>query len=116
MNGEVRDQDMYMPASGLRSHGEGIEALFQWLTENWDALIKKCPPGFSQLGTMVTIFTASLAKKEQLQKVEEFFAPKDTAGFEMSLAQSMDSIRSKVSWLERDREDVAKWLKENGYA
>lgn len=29
-SGEVKDQDIYMPTSGLRSHPEGIQALFKW--------------------------------------------------------------------------------------
>lgn len=29
-SGEIKDQDIYMPTSGLRSHPEGIEALFTW--------------------------------------------------------------------------------------
>lgn len=114
-SGEVKDQDIYMPASGLRSHPEGIVALFAWLEENWDKLIVKIPPSFSMLGSLVSIFTTSFTRKDQLACVEKFFAGKSTAGFEMALAQSLDAIRSKVSYLERDREDVKTWLKENGY-
>lgn len=114
-SGEVKDQDIYMPAAGLRSHPEGIEALFDWLQENWEQLIVKIPPSFSMLGSLVSIFTSSFTTKEQLEKVEGFFAGKSTAGFEMSLAQSLDAIRSKISYLERDREDVKAWLKSNGY-
>jgi aminopeptidase 2 len=113
--GEVKDQDIYMPASGLRSHPEGIEALFGWLTENWEKLIIKTPPSFSMLGTLVSIFTSSLAKQEQLEKVEKFFGERSTSGFDQSLAQSLDAIRSKISYLGRDREDVKAWLKENKY-
>jgi aminopeptidase 2 len=114
-SGEVKDQDIYMPTSGLRSHPEGIEALFTWMTENWEELTKKLPPALSMLGTMVTIFTSSFTKKEQLAQVEKFFQGKSTNGFDQSLAQSLDAIRSKVTWIERDRADVAAWLKENGY-
>ncbi|KAL2136022.1 hypothetical protein VTI74DRAFT_5758 [Chaetomium olivicolor] len=114
-SGEVKDQDIYMPTSGLRSHPEGVEALFGWMTENWEELIKKLPPALSMLGTMVTIFTSSFTKKEQLEKVEKFFEGKSTNGFDQSLAQSLDAIRSKITWVERDRSDVAAWLKENGY-
>lgn len=114
-SGEVKDQDIYMPASGLRSHPEGIEALFAWLTKNWEQLIVKIPPSFSMLGSLVTIFTASFTTKEQLARVEEFFAGKSTSGFDQSLAQSLDAIRSKIGYLERDREDVAAWLKKEGY-
>lgn len=115
LSGEVKDQDIYMPAAGLRSHPEGIEALSAWLQENWEKLIVKIPPSFSMLGSLVSIFTSSLATKEQLASVEGFFKGKSTAGFEMSLAQSLDAIRSKISHLERDGEDVKAWLKSNGY-
>lgn len=102
-----------MPTAGLRSHPEGIEALYEWMTQNWEKLVEKLPPALSMLGTMVTIFTSSFTKKEQLAKVEQFFADKSTNGFDQSLAQSLDAIRSKISWVERDREDVAAWVKEN---
>jgi aminopeptidase 2 len=114
-NGEVKDQDIHLPASGLRSHPEGIEALFAWLEENWDQLVVKVPPSTVMLGSLVSIFTSSFTKKEQLDRVEKLFAGKSTVGFEMALAQSLDAIRSKISYLERDREDVHQWLKDNGY-
>jgi aminopeptidase 2 len=112
---EVKDQDIYMPTTGLRGHPEGIEALFTWMENNWDELTKRLPPALSMLGTMVTIFTSSFTTKEQLARVEKFFADKNTNGFDQSLAQSLDAIRSKIAWIERDRADVAAWVKENGY-
>ncbi|KAK0618339.1 peptidase family M1-domain-containing protein [Bombardia bombarda] len=115
-SGEVKDQDIYMPTAGLRSHPEGVEALFTWMTENWDELVKRFPPALSMLGTLVTIFTSSFTKKEQLEKVKKFFEGKSTNGFDQSLAQSLDAIRSKVSWIERDQADVAAWVKDNGYS
>lgn len=113
---EVKDQDIYMPASGLRTHPEGIEALFTWMTSNWDALYKKLPPALSMLGSMVNICTSGFTTKEQLERVEKFFADKNTNGFDKSLAQSLDAIRSKIAWVDRDRGDVAGWVKENGYS
>lgn len=104
-----------MPTAGLRSHPEGIQALFKWMTENWDELYKRFPAGLSMLGSLVQILTASLTKPEQLEAVEAFFKDKTTNGFDKSLAQSVDSIKSKISWLSRDQQDVADWLKENGY-
>lgn len=115
-SGEVKDQDMYMPAAGLRGHPAGIEALFNWMTENWDELKKRHPPALSMLGTLVTVFTSSFTKPEQLAQVEKFFADKNTKGYDQSLAQSLDAIRAKIAWLARDGEDVAGWVKANGYA
>ena len=113
--GEVKDQDIYMPAAGLRSHPEGVEALFHWMTENWDELYKRLPPGLTMLGSMVTIMTSGLTTPEQLDRVESFFKEKDTKGYNQALAQSMDAIRSKLAWIKRDGEDVKQWLKANGY-
>lgn len=198
LSGEVKDQDIYQPASGLRSHPEGIEALFTWYVHmitfcpvhflshhfpttrsfvlerlrvvvldiatgdersylerplcchsvaipwqtlpsqcsmsslrflthqlsmlipnrmegNFDELLKRLPPSLSMFGSMIQIMTSSFSKPEQLAKAEAFFKDKNTNGYDQSLAQSFDSVRSKIAWLARDRGDVAKWLKENGY-
>ncbi|KAI0842175.1 peptidase family M1-domain-containing protein [Hypoxylon sp. FL0890] len=116
LSGEIKSQDLYLPASGLRSHAEGIEALFTWLTEKWPEIYKRLSGNPPILGSMVTICTSSFAKPEQLQKVEEFFKDIDTKWFAQPLAQSKDAIRSKIAWLERDRDDVATWVRENGYS
>jgi aminopeptidase 2 len=115
LGGEVKDQDIYMPAAGLRSHPEGIEALYCWMEENWEEMYKRLPPTLSMLGSMVKIMTSTFATQGQLDRVEKFFADKDTKGYDQALAQSMDAIRSKVAWLERDAQEVAEWMKKNGY-
>lgn len=105
-----------MPISALRTHPDGCEALFVWMTQNWDELTRRLPAGLSMLGSMVTICTSSFTSVEQKARVEAFFADRSTKGFAMGLAQSLDSIQAKSNWLGRDREDVAAWIKENGYA
>ncbi|KJZ75303.1 Aminopeptidase 2 [Hirsutella minnesotensis 3608] len=112
---EVKDQDVYMPVSGLRSHPGGIESMFGWMQGNWETMYERLPPSLSMLGTMVSIMTSGFTTEEQLSKVKGFFKDKNCSGYDQSLAQSKDSIRSKISWVERDREDVKSWLKANGY-
>ncbi|KAI1189063.1 peptidase family M1-domain-containing protein [Nemania serpens] len=115
LSNEVKSQDIYLPTSGLRSHAEGVEALFSWLTEKWPEIYKRLSGNPPILGSMITICTSSFAKAEQLEKVEKFFEDIDTKFFAQPLAQSKDAIRSKISWLQRDRDDVATWVRENGY-
>ncbi|RYP76131.1 hypothetical protein DL771_001955 [Monosporascus sp. 5C6A] len=115
LSGEVKSQDLYLPTSGLRNHSEGIEALFSWMTEKWPEITKRLSGNPPILSSMVNICTGGFAKPEQLEKVEDFFRDIDTKNFDQSLAQCKDSIRSKIAWLQRDREDVASWVKENGY-
>ena len=114
-SGEVRNQDIYMPLSGLRAHKEGIEALWKAMKENWETLIEKLPPGLTLLGSVVTMCTSSFTHESQKKEVEEFFKDKSTKGFDQTLAQSMDGVTAKIRWLERDRLPVESWLKENGY-
>lgn len=85
------------------------------MQENWDELARRLPAGLSMLSSMVTICTSSFTSEADRARVEAFFSEKSTKGFEMGLAQSLESIQAKAAWLARDRADVASWLKENGY-
>ncbi|KAG5918825.1 hypothetical protein E4U53_004050 [Claviceps sorghi] len=112
----VKDQDIYMPIVGLRTHTEGINALYDWMESNWALLYERLPPALSMLGSVVNIMTSGFTSKAQLDRVDKFFEGKNTNGYDQSLAQSRDAVLSKISWLGRDREDVAAWVKANGYA
>lgn len=115
LSDEVKEQDIYMPISGLRTHPEGVEALFSWLTQNWEELNRKLPAGLSMLGSMVQICTSGFVSQEQKKRVAQFFEGRSTKGFKMSLDQSLDAIEAKSKWVERDREDVKKWIGEQKF-
>ncbi|BCR83233.1 M1 family metallopeptidase [Aspergillus chevalieri] len=112
---EVKNQDIYMPLGGLRAHAAGIEARWNWVKDNWDALYKRLPPGLGMLGTVVQLCTSSFCTEEQLKDVQGFFENKDTKGYDRAVEQTLDAIRAKVHWLKRDRDDVTGWLKANGF-
>ncbi|KAI9894381.1 MAG: Aminopeptidase 2 mitochondrial [Vezdaea aestivalis] len=114
LSDDVKQQDIYIPISALRTHAAGIEALFAWMQTNWDFLYKRLPPGLSMLGSVVQICTSSFTHYDQLEQVQKFFDGRSTKGFDQGLAQSKDSIKAKAAWLDRDREDVAKWLEDSG--
>ncbi|CAG8951292.1 hypothetical protein HYFRA_00008042 [Hymenoscyphus fraxineus] len=109
-SGEVKEQDVYLPISALRTHAQGIEALYCWMTENFDALALKFPAGLSMLGSIVSICTSSFTSQADLDRIHKFFEGRSTKGFDQSLAQSADAIRAKAAWLDRDREDVKAWV------
>ncbi|KAI9796039.1 MAG: Aminopeptidase 2 mitochondrial [Piccolia ochrophora] len=112
---EVKEQDIYLPLGGLRTHEDGIKALWQWLQDNWSTLVAKLPPGLSMLGSVVQICTASLTTQEHIEDIKRFYKDKSTKGFDQGLAQSLDAIRAKKLWLERDRGDVEGWLGDHGF-
>ncbi|KAI9845477.1 MAG: Aminopeptidase 2 mitochondrial [Sclerophora amabilis] len=115
LSSEVKDQDVYLPIGALRTHDAGIEALWKWLQDNWDILQKKLPPNLSMFSSVVQICTSSFTKPEQLEEINRYFKQRSTKGFDQGLAQSLDSVKAKISWLERDGEDVEQWIKQNGY-
>ncbi|KAI9809810.1 MAG: hypothetical protein M1825_000243 [Sarcosagium campestre] len=112
---EVKEQDIYLPLGGLRTHEAGIEALWQWLQQNWDTLVQRLPPGLSMLGSVVSLCTSGFTKQEQVDDVRRFYKDKSTKGFDQGLAQSLDAVKAKILWLERDRSDVEKWLADKGH-
>ena len=115
MSEDVKAQDIYLPLSALRSHSEGIQALWTWVKENWSELERRLPPSLSMLSSVVAIATASFTKREHIKDIEAFFANKSTKGFDKALAQSIDSITAKAAWVDRDSEDIKAWLKEHKY-
>ena len=114
-DGTVLNQDIYIPMQGMRAHQEGVEALWNWVKKNWDELVKRLPPGLSMLGSVVTLGTSGFTSMQKIDEIKKFFATKSTKGFDQSLAQSLDTITSKAQWVNRDRDVVNKYLKENGY-
>lgn len=99
----------------LRTHPEGIRALWSFAKDNWDTLVKKLPPGLTMLGTVVQLVTNSFTSQEAVNEIEAFFKDKSTKGFDQGLAQSLDNVRAKANWIERDAHDVRAWLSERGF-
>lgn len=112
----VKTQDIYLPLAGLRTSPEGVNALWKWLTSNYDAITAKLPPSFSMLGTVVQLCASGYTKHEHVKLIEDFFKDKSTKGFDRTLAQALDAVRARANWVERDGEDVKTWLKDNGYS
>lgn len=111
----IKQQDIYIPMGGMRSHPLGTTKLWQWVKTHWDELYKLLPPGLSMLGSVVAISTSGFTKLEQKAEIEAFFSNKDTKGYDQGLARSLDIISAKASRAKRDYSSVTKWLSANGY-
>ncbi|KAI9817014.1 MAG: Aminopeptidase 2 mitochondrial [Phylliscum demangeonii] len=112
---DVKGQDIYLPLGGLRSHQPGMDALWHWLQQHWTTLEQRLPPALSMLGSVVSICTSGFSSAARAREIERFFAQRSTKGFDQTLAQSLDAIAAKASWLLRDADDVKRWLAANGY-
>jgi aminopeptidase 2 len=111
----VRSQDIYIPMQGLRAHKAGIEALWTWVQTNWDEIARRLPPGLSMLGSVVKIATSGFSSEDKIEEIQKFFASKSTKGFDQGLAQSLDTIKSKATWVKKDHANINEWLSKNGF-
>ena len=115
LDGTVLKQDVYTPLVGLRTHREGIEAMWKWAQDNWDEIVSRLQPGSPVLGHVLTLTTSGYTSTKAVNEITSFFSSKDTRGYDQSLAQALDAIKAKAQWVERDREVVFNYLKQNGY-
>jgi aminopeptidase 2 len=83
--------------------------------ENLDRILDAVGHGLAGFRTLVSIMLGQLSTRDQWEDVKTFFTERDTKNYNVYLAQCLDMILSKAVWVERDREDVEKWLTANGY-
>ncbi|OAA69681.1 aminopeptidase 2 [Cordyceps fumosorosea ARSEF 2679] len=112
---DIKNQDCTSALGGFRAYPHGIEAVFEYMTGNWDLIVKNVGDNASLIGGVVAVAAGGATKAEQLSKIEAFFADKNTSAFDQTLNQVKDSIRARIAWLERDGADVEAWVKDNGY-
>jgi aminopeptidase 2 len=89
--------------------------LWEWVKENLDRILDAVGHGLAGFRTIVSIMLGQLSTREQWEDVKAFFEGRDTKSYNVYLAQCLDMILSTAVWVERDREDVEKWLTANGY-
>lgn len=67
------------------------------------------------LGSVVQIVTGSFTSTEAIVEIEKFYKERSTKGFDQGLAQSLDSIRGKANWVDRDAQEVRGWLSDRSF-
>lgn len=115
LDGTVRSQDVFYAISGFGEDPEGAEMVWKWLVDNWDKLLEKFPPSLGMFGHIITLSTRGFTTQKQLDDISAFFADKDTKGFDKSIEIVKDRLKSRISWLERDRAAVEQWLRANKF-
>lgn len=115
LSGKVAVQDLHTLAASLASNPSARWAFWQFIKENWAAIYSLMSGNMVILDRFVKLSIVNFSSKKAYEDIESFFADKDTHGFERSVGQGLDVIKSYAAWVERDGESVAAWLKEHGY-
>ncbi|KAG9062875.1 hypothetical protein KI688_005182 [Linnemannia hyalina] len=115
MSEEVRNADILSALATLRSSVMGRAELWNFMRQHWDVLYERHFDDLRFVEYFILFSIGMFSSVEKYQEVQDFFANKDTSQCDRILANCLEGIRTRILWLERDREDVEVWLKTNGY-
>jgi cytosol alanyl aminopeptidase len=91
---------------GASETEEEREAVYQWITANYDAVMKRVPPTFGA----AMPFIASGCSLDRVARAREFFASRKVEGTERRLASVESQVRSCVTLREREMAAVRGFL------
>ncbi|KAG0056888.1 hypothetical protein BGZ89_001986 [Linnemannia elongata] len=115
MSEEVRNADILSALATLRSSVMGRAELWNFMRQHWDVLYERHFDDLRFVEYFILFSIGMFSSVEKYQEVQDFFVNKDTSQCDRILANCLEGIRTRILWLERDREDVEVWLKTNGY-
>ncbi|KAJ7905297.1 leucyl aminopeptidase [Mycena olivaceomarginata] len=104
-----RDQDITYSFRGLQANTHARRRLAAFFKENYDSLMTRFEGNFT-MKYLVSISFGALSTKEDVESIEAFFKDKDTSKYNMALAQMLETIRTRVAFIERSFNDLNDWL------
>lgn len=107
---KVRPQDAPFVIIATARHPMGRALAWQFVKENWGALIARYHGGGVGLLNQLLEITSDFTTSAELDDVAAFFHAHKVPGTERTMAQCVERIRSGIAWLKRDREDIRQWL------
>ncbi|KAJ6547370.1 hypothetical protein B0H19DRAFT_1237927 [Mycena capillaripes] len=104
-----RDQDIVYFFRGLRSNVLARPRLTTFFKDNYDALMKRFEGNFG-IKSLVSLSFGGLSTQKEYDETEAFFKDKDTSKYNQSLAQALETTRTRIAYIERSSGDLNEWL------
>ncbi|HVE72415.1 MAG TPA: M1 family metallopeptidase [Thermoanaerobaculia bacterium] len=105
LTGPVRPTELFTLVGDTDDAAER-EDLYQWITANYDALMKKLPPTFSS----GMAFVASGCEPDRVVRAKKFFEEKKIQGTERQMARVAEAVNECASLRAREIEAVTRYL------
>ncbi|KAF9050721.1 leucyl aminopeptidase [Hymenopellis radicata] len=106
-----RDQDFVYYLRGLSSNFQSRRQTAQFFRDNYAQIYKRFEQN-SMLKYLVSGSFSGLSTQKDYDETKSFFQDKDVSKFNLSLAQTLDTIGARIAYLERSSDDLGGWLKE----
>jgi len=113
MSESVRSNDTPFVIHGVANAGpEGRDQTWAFIKNKFPVFLERYSGGF--LFTRLVQVTSNFTTMEHYKDIEKFFAENKAPSAERAVKQSLESIKLRAAWLERDGESVAQWFTEQG--
>ncbi|KAM9477702.1 glutamyl aminopeptidase [Clarias gariepinus] len=110
----VRSQDLFTLVRYVSLNKYGESMAWDWVTLNWDYLVKRYTITDRNLGRLPNRISTSYNTELQLWKMEHFFALNPNAGAgETPRKQALERTKSNIDWVKRNQEEIKSWLEHN---
>lgn len=113
LSDNVKTQDKHTPAISLSANTDARRALWEFVKANWETIYKQLSGNMVVLDRFLKNSLNKFASQEVLDDIQAFFKNKDNAGYERGLDIVSDTVRGNISWVQRDTDAVAGWLKQH---
>lgn len=111
-SGEVRSGDVIYVLGALGSHGNGRRVAWKYLTENWESISTRYSTGgLKMLARTVSSVCSGFSRAEDADVIEQFFKEHPAPSATRAIAESLERIRVRSAWYERDKDVIAAALK-----
>lgn len=112
---EIPIMDVSFVSISLASNKKARWAFWEYLKANYDAIYKRLNANNIVFDRFIKFTLHRFASDKAHDEIASFFADKDTSGFERSVGQVLDGIKTNSSWVSRDKDDVKDWLTAHKY-
>jgi len=109
MSENVRIQDTIGILSSVGINPLGRDIWWNFIKKNWKTLVSRYGEGGLTLARSIKAISAS-AQMKHFTDFKKFFATHEAPGASRAIEQVLERLESNIAWLERDGEEIEKFL------
>jgi puromycin-sensitive aminopeptidase len=106
LSNEVRSQDTWIILASAATHPLGRTLAWKFVKRHWKTFLDRYLGGGLNLLNRVIAITGGFTTRPELQDAEAFFKRRRTLGTDRAVKKALETARSNIGWLERDRNDL----------
>ena len=94
----------------MGSNPYGRKSAWRFFRKNFGKITARYKDSAMLLGQMIEGIISSFASENEAQEIESFFAARPLPEVSRRIEQSIEHIRTRARWIERDGKEIESWL------